>query len=369
MTPEAGREPKTATIRPMSATDLLGLLRMRRGGARLNLPDALVSDYTPLTGIARGRWNPLRNGRVRTYVASEGKALRAFVQVRERLVEQRHKWDVLYLGTTRAPRAAYPAQRAELWAALLDYTTAAAGRRGVQRLFARVVGNGAAAAAFYAAGYTRYSEETIYTLVAPTVTAAEPEDVILRGQEPGDTWALHQLYTLTAPKGVQYAEAHTSHHWELSRSRSSAMRGGTREWGFVVERGHELALYCRIARRGGRARLEFLYEPAARELLAPTLTALLRWLAPDAGEVVYCTVRDYQAELGSALRGLGFTFLEVQDVMVRYTVVTARAPLAVARAPYAREGRLIGVPAGSVPWQGFLTEDGPYGDVVKDHTR
>lgn len=369
MTPAAGQEPTAATIRPMGAADLLGLLRMRRGGARLNLPDALVSDYTPLTGIARGRWNPFRSGRVRTYVANEGNTPRAFIQVRERLVEQRHKWDVLYLGATRAPRAAYPAQRGELWTALLEYTVAAAGQRGVQRLFARVVGNGEAAAAFHAAGYTRYSEETIYTLVAPTVAATAPEDVALRAQEPGDTWALHRLYTLTAPKGVQYAEAHTSQQWELSRSRSSAMRGGTREWGVVVERGHELALYCRIARRGGRARLEFLYEPAARALLAPTLAVLLRWLAPDAGEVIYCTVRDYQAELGSALRDLGFTFLEVQDVLVRYTVVTGRAPVAVTRQRAARERRLIGVPAGSVHWQGLLPGDGPDDDMGKKHTR
>jgi len=126
-----------------------------------------------------------------------------------------------------------------------------------------------------------------------------------------------------------------------------AMRGGTREWGFVVERGHELAIYCRVARRGGRSRLELLYEPAARELLTPTLTAILRWLVPDSGERIYCTVRDYQTELGSALRDLGFNFLEVQDVLVRYTVVTARAPVAVSRERAARERRLVGVPAGS----------------------
>jgi len=346
MNPAEGEKPGAATIRAMGAADLLGLLRMRRGGVRLNLPDALVSGYTPLTGIARGRWNPLRSGRVRTYIAAEGRMPSAFIQVRERLAEQRHKWDVLYLGATRRPRADYSARRGDLWVALLDHTAAAAGRRGVQRLFARV-GGGEAAAAFHTAGYSRYSEETIYSLLTPGDLPPPLDDLPLREQEAGDTWALHQLYTLTAPKGVQYAEAHTSHRWDLPHARSVAMRGGTREWGFVVERGHELAIYCRVARRGGRSRLELLYEPAARELLTPTLTAILRWLVPDSGERIYCTVRDYQTELGSALRDLGFNFLEVQDVLVRYTVVTARAPVAVSRERAARERRLVGVPAGS----------------------
>jgi hypothetical protein len=369
MNPVGGQESNGATIRAMGAADLLGLLRMRRGGARLNLPDALVSGYTPLTGIARGRWNPLRSGRVRTYIAAEGRMPRAFIQVRERLAEQRHKWDVLYLGATRTPQADYSARRGELWVALLDHATAAAGRRGVQRLFARVGGGGEAAAAFHTAGYSRYSEETIYSLLTPGALPALTDDLPLRAQEPGDTWALHRLYTLTAPKGVQYAEAHTSHHWEVPHSRSAAMHGGTREWGFVTERGHELAIYCRVARRGGRSRLELLYEPAARELLIPTLTAILRWLAPDPGERVYCTVRDYQTELGSALRDLGFSFLEVQDVLVRYTVVTARAPVAAARERAARERRLVGVPAGSLRWHGFATGDGSRDGVVKDQTR
>ena len=222
------------------------------------------------------------------------------------------------------------------------------------------------AAAFHTAGYSRYSEETIYSLLTPVDLPEPLADLPLREQEQGDTWALHQLYTLTAPKGVQYAEAHTSHRWDVPHSPSAAMRGGTREWGFVVERGHELAIYCRVARRGDRSRLEFLYEPAARELLPSTLTAILRWLAPDPGERIYCTVRDYQTELGSALRDLGFSFLEVQDVLVRYTVVAARTPVAVSRERTARERRLVGVPAGSLRWHGFATGGGSHDAVVKD---
>ncbi|CAA9550752.1 MAG: hypothetical protein AVDCRST_MAG88-753, partial [uncultured Thermomicrobiales bacterium] len=145
-------------------------------------------------------------------------------------------------------------------------------------------------------------------------------------QRPDDTWALHQLYNWTAPKPVQHAEALTSHHWELPHGGPFGARGGARKWGFIVERGHELAIYCRVTRQGGRSRLEFVFEPAARALLGPTVGAILRWLAPRRGERVYCTVREFQAELATALEERGFERLGAQDLLVRYTTVSVRAP-------------------------------------------
>jgi len=355
-----GRLP--VVIRAMGGRDLPGLLRMRRGGVRLDAPDSLVSGYTPLGGIVQGRWNPLRGSRIRTYIASANRTPVAFVQARERSLDQRHKWDLLYLGAARVPAAATPERRVDLWTALLDYTTVAAGRRGVQRLYAKVAGASEVAEAFHAAGYTRYGEETLYLLHG--VPRGDPaamdgvDEIDLRPQLPGDTWALHQLYTLTAPKTVQHAEAHTSHRWELPARGMLASRNGPRERGFVVERGHEIAIYCRVARRGNRARLEVVYEPAARELLEPALGAILRWLDPGPGERIYCAVREFQAELGSALLAHGFVATEVQDALVRYTVVSMRSPaLALAGRP-ARERRLAGgVPAGSLRRQALPPQD------------
>ena len=270
--------------------------------------------------------------------------------------------------------AATPERRADLWTALLDYTTVAAGRRGVERLYAKVSGAGEVAEAFHGAGYTRYGEETIYLLHgvprSDLPSADGVEELGLRQQQPGDTWALHQLYTLTAPKTVQYAEAHTSHRWELPRLGLLPGRAGPREWGFVVERGHELAIYCRVGRQGNRARLEVVFEPEARELLEPTLGAVLHWLDPGPGDRVYCAVREFQAELGSALLAHGFTATEVQDALVRYTVVSMRSPaLALAGRP-AREPRLVGgVPAGSLRRQAIPRQDEAQGGVVTAQTR
>ncbi len=366
-----GRLP--VTIRAMGGRDLPGLLAMRRGGVRLDLPDGVVGGYTPLIGYVQGRWNPFRGARIRTYVASARQAPLAFVQARERSPEQRHKWDLLYLGLG-GTGATSPSRRADLWTALLDYTTVAAGRRGVQYLYARAAAAGGAGEAFHAAGYTRYGEETIYLLHGTGGTGGTGDDapdvaeaVELRPQAPGDTWAIHQLYTLTAPKTVQRAEAHTSHRWDLPTRGALAARGGLREWGFVVERGHELALYCRVARRRGRACLGFVYEPGARELLGPAIGALLRWLEPGPDERVYCAVREFQAELGGALGAHGFAAMEVQDVLVRYTTVSVRSPLLAVAGRPARERRLVGgVPVGSFWRQAAPAQEEPHDGVVTE---
>lgn len=325
-----GRLP--VVIRALGMRDLPGLVRMRHGGVRLDLPETLLGAYTPLKGIAQSRWSPLRRNRVRTYVAvCEGTPM-AFVQTRDR--PGGHKWDILHLGAAGAPAAA--GRRIDLWTALLEYTTTAAGRRGIQRLYAKLPSGVEASEAFQAAGYVRYGEEAVYLLQGsrqrPGAWAVEPvadEEIAPRPQAPGDAWALHQLYTWTAPKPVQYAEAHTSNRWELPARGLLGSRvggqGGAREWGFIVERGHEIVLYCRVGRQGDRSRLEFLFDPQRRELLEPTIGVVLRWLAPGPGERVYCTVREFQGELGGALETLGFEPLGVQDLLVRYTTASVRS--------------------------------------------
>ncbi|MFN8512422.1 MAG: hypothetical protein U0841_07490 [Chloroflexia bacterium] len=56
-------------------------------------------------------------------------------------------------------------------------------------------------------------------------------------------------------------------------------------------------------------------------------------------------MREFQHELGGALEEHGFEAVGVQDLLVRYTTVTARAPaLRLVRRPL-RERRLVGIPA------------------------
>jgi hypothetical protein len=174
--------------------------------------------------------------------------------------------------------------------------------------------------------------QEIDRLRAIAVVPRDPvaQALALRPQARADTWALHQLYHWTTPKPAQHAEAYTSSHWEVPARGLPRGRGDARTRGFVVERGHEIAVYCRVERQGRYARLAFVFAPHGRALLAPAVAALLDWLAPGPRERVYCTVREFQEELGPVLEEQGFDALGAQDLLVRYT--TVRAPAA-RRAP------------------------------------
>ena len=355
-------------IRAMGMRDVPGLLGMRGGGVRLALPEAQVSGYTPLRGLVQGRWNPLRGDRVRTYVACAKREPVAFIQTREHSPQQRHKWDILYVGASRGEAGATAERRTELWTALLDYTAAAAGRRGVQRLYAKTPQGSEVAEAFRTAGYVRYGEEALYVFYGQRGAGASMEhgadaELAPRAQTASDTWALHQLYALTAPKAVQFAEALTSHRWELPGQPLLPLARRPRESGLIVAHAgheHEVAIYCRVGQLGRRAWLEFVFDPAEREHLEPTIGEVLRSLAPGPGERIYCAVREFQHELGGALEAHGFALAGLQDLLVRYTTVTARAPaLRLVRLPL-RERRFVGIPAqGSLQRGGTRTPHRP----------
>jgi hypothetical protein len=68
------------------------------------------------------------------------------------------------------------------------------------------------------------------------------------------------------------------------------------------------------------------------------------------------------------LQDCGFAAKEVQDVLVRYTVVSARTPALAAVERSVRERRLVGVPAGSLRRQTHGPHGGPPGDIVTEQT-
>ena len=63
----------------------------------------------------------------------------------------------------------------------------------------------------------------------------------MREQESSDTWAIHQLYNASVPRDVLYAEALTSHAWDIANSRRPgvatdhglAHRGRCRGWALM----------------------------------------------------------------------------------------------------------------------------------------
>lgn len=123
-------------------------------------------------------------------------------------VYQDQRWHAVALGTETGVYDASPVEDE-----LLRHAVTAAGLRGVKRLYARIQSGTDLVNSFERVGFAPFATETIF--VAETYIS-EGRSAPIRAQDTTDTWAIHQLYNATAPRQVQYAEALTSHRWDLS---------------------------------------------------------------------------------------------------------------------------------------------------------
>src|SRR5215217_2757944 len=143
----------------------------------------------------------------------------------------------------------------------------------------------------------------------PTVFLAQqlhsaPGVMPLRSQEQTDTWAIHQLYNSAVPKQVQFADAFTSHRWDV-RVGSPAGNIVTRGW--LAEDGHQLLGYVRISSHGATHVLELIYAPDRHQIVPDLLDGVIaRLRSLTRVDRVYCALRGYQAEAVSALAERGF---------------------------------------------------------------
>ena len=304
--------PAGITARPVRLRDVPGLARTANL-LRLNQPEINLSDYS-VTSEALRAIAPGGRARPRLFTAfAEGK-LAGFAEFRAALPDRR--WHAIALGTTAEFDDPGPVADA-----LLRHAVTAAGFRGVKRLYARVPSGTEIVNSFCKVGFSPFATETLF--VAEEI---EPrgQPISVRRQEHTDTWAIHQLYSATVPRQVQYAEALTSHRWDLARAEELA-RGSVRS-GWLVDEGHAVAAYGRIT-RGRRAQtIELLYQPDHQEVLSGLIDALLNQVrAHMSGTTVHCVLRGYQAEAAKELERRGFEPVLEQDLLVKYTTATARA--------------------------------------------
>lgn len=306
---EPSLSPLSLTVRPARLRDLARLVRVPVV-LRLNQPEINLSPYRPAREALRGML-PFTRSRPRILVARAGDRLVAFAHWQPVLPDRR--WQLIALGSATGVYDAEP-----VWEELARHSTIAAGLRGVKRLYARVPVGSPAAEPLRRLGFTAYASETVF--LAQQVRSV-PARLRMRPQEPADTWAIHQLYSACAPKQVQYAEAWTSHRWEL---RPSGQLGVTTA-GWIVEDGHQVIAYARISSRDGAHVLELLYLPDHHSIVPDLLDgAIARLRAQTRISRIYCTLRGYQEEAVEALSERGFDPVLEQELYVKYTTVPAR---------------------------------------------
>jgi hypothetical protein len=210
---------------------------------------------------------------------------------------------------------------APVWEELIRHATTAAGLRGVKRLYARVPIGSPAVESVRRVGFAAYASETVF--LAQQLHSA-PGVMPLRLQEQTDTWAIHQLYNSAVPKQVQFAEAWTSHRWDV---RVGSGPGDMVTRGWLAEDGHQLLGYVRVSSHGSTHVMELIYAPDNHEIIPDLLDGVIaRLRGLTRVSRIYCALRGYQAEAVAALAERGFDPVVEQDLHVKYTTATARLP-------------------------------------------
>jgi hypothetical protein len=275
-------------------------------------PEALLSPYSALRHGVQSVL-PMSRDWPRLYVARQGKNVLGFVDFQP--VPPDRRWHLTAVGTSAS------AHRSAVLEALLHHGIRAAGAQGVKRLYARLRPELEVSEIAHALGFSSYAEEIIFT-ARPTDWS--PASAGTRMQEQADTWAIHQLYNATVPREVQYAEAFTSHCWDVNMQRATAQ--GTVH-GRVLDNGHQLAGYVRVVARAGTYVIELMVGRDDHDVAGRLLDDVLSDIDWQHAKRIYCVIRTYQQHLRQPLEDRGFDPVWMQQLQVKYTTATARVPV------------------------------------------
>jgi len=208
-----------------------------------------------------------------------------------------------------------------VWEELVNFGIVAAGLEGTKRLYARIPYGSDLSAVIRASGFSHYGNEAVLGAPLGSLTYANTR---VRRQHRSDVWAIHQLYMATVPQPVQYAEALTSHHWDVNtRVSTSSLQAG-----WIVEQGYQVVAYMRAESRPESHVLEFMIDPEHRDVFPHLVAGVLADLAGMAPRQVHISVRGYQQEFIRPLLDRGFSIQLEQDLYVKYTTAMARVPVA-----------------------------------------
>jgi hypothetical protein len=300
-------------VRSARFGDLPTLARMQHV-ITLNQPEIQLGGYS-VTRAALAAMTPGGGARPRLFVACVEDRVVGFAQFQPAYSDRR--WHAVAVGSSTGVYDASPVEDV-----LVRHGITAAGLRGVKRLFARIPSGTDLVETFGQSGFSPYATETIF--VSDSAVSLDAPHVARR-QEQTDTWAIHQLYNATAPRTVQYAEAVTSHRWDLRGA--DELAHGARRNGWLIDDGHLVAAYARVSHGRRASSLELLYLPDTNEALCGLIDTVLRDLRQTSrNRRVFCTLRGYQVEAAKVLEERGFEPVLEQDLHVKYTTASVRAP-------------------------------------------
>jgi len=300
----------------LSLDDLIAVQRLQTYGIQLDLERAALWPHTPLQAALYSHLPMTTLGADTIVLYSNDARAIGFLQARGRL--GRPEADIVFLS----PSLDQDADAVSIWYRLLAECAHAIGSKGGQRLFAQVPFGNGIEEVFRQAGFAAYAHEDIYRLDEWQQGLSKTNQ--LRHQRARDGWNLLRLYTELTPRPVQIAEGMLSPEgqggkmgdwWDQSRSA-----------GFILEIDGELAGAVRVRRGRAAYWLRFGLHPQAQDhsdaLLRGALSLL--WAAPH--RPIYCSVRDYESGMPSALERAGFKPAQTRSLLVKHTTARAKEP-------------------------------------------
>lgn len=310
-TPRPSRlHPVPLSVGPAEVRDLPDLLRLP-GIELLNQPESLLVPFSPFRAALRARLRWPRSRR-RVLVARAGDRVVGFAMFQPQRPDQRWRLDAI--GAAVGVFDAIP-----VIDELIRYGITLAGVSGVKRLYARVPHGAFCAAGLREAGFWPYASEMV--LVGSDL-GRDRMPTAVRSQQSSDTWAVQQLYSASVPRQVEYAEALTSHRWDVAEDRASV---GVH--GLVIEEGHHIVAMARIVGRTSGQVVEMIVLPERPELIDTLLDGVAAWLSERRSTRVYVAVRGYQQEIRTKLMARGMVPLHEQDLLIKYTTANIRLPV------------------------------------------
>lgn len=298
-------------IRSYSLADIPPLIRLP-GTLRLDVPDSLVrrAEMIDLPAAL-----PILRKDRPTFVATADDHPVGYIRFSPRGPDGR--WVASAVAASTGVFSPEP-----VWEALLTHSVRAAGLRGVRRLYARVPVGHPLVATMHESGWVSYTRETVFRAERPNAQARSGRAPRL--QEPADTWAIHQLYAASVPRQIQEVEAFTSQVWHMEHQNRS--RRGIRETGWLLEEGPAVVGYGRYTRGPRADMIDIVVAPGDRDRLGSLLDVTTMNRARS--QPVYCALRAYHLDMRDELSSRGFVDIGEQELLIRYTTATVRAPVA-----------------------------------------
>jgi hypothetical protein len=299
-------------VRRARASDLISLPRFAHL-YELNSPETPQSEIQPMRSVLRGSL-PFWRYDHPVFVASTRDDHRLLGMAQFREVGPDQRWMATCIRTDSGVYEDDP-----IVIGLLHHAIQDAGFNGIKRLYAKADLNSPVRASLRAIGFAPYMTETI--LVAPNLPLL-PVGTGVRTLEQADVWAVHQLYIQTTPRDVQYAEAFTSHNWDVGIVNRDRGHDGQ---GWIITRDFVAVAYARAVTHREAHHIDFMVVPECRDLLPGLLAQVFRTLGSTSSRRVYISVRAYQREEIALLETMGFVVQLEQELNVRYTTASVRS--------------------------------------------